>query len=104
MSSCRKSTAASSPARLHSSRRADAVTSAWGDPADDARVENGAFRLRILRAGTLIVAVQPDRGRRDSRKADYHDANLLPRHSYVAFYIWLREIARTHALIHLGTH
>jgi cobaltochelatase CobN len=83
---------------------ADAVISAWGDPADDGAVENGAFRLHILRAGNLIAAVQPDRGRRDIRKAEYHDANLPPRHSYVAFYIWLREIARVDVLIHLGTH
>jgi cobaltochelatase CobN len=82
----------------------EAVTSAWGGPADDGAVENGAFQLRILRAGNLLVAVQPDRGSRDSRKADYHDANLPPRHTYIAFYIWLREIARVDALIHLGTH
>jgi cobaltochelatase CobN len=83
---------------------ADAVTFAWGDSADDASVANGAFRLRILRAGNLIIAVQPDRGRRDVRKAEYHDFNLPPRHAYIAFYIWLREIARIDALIHLGTH
>jgi cobaltochelatase CobN len=82
----------------------EAVTSAWGGPADDGAVENSAFQLRILRAGNLLVAVQPDRGSRDSRKADYHDANLPPRHTYIAFYIWLREIARVDALIHLGTH
>ncbi|MBV9067043.1 MAG: cobaltochelatase subunit CobN, partial [Methylobacteriaceae bacterium] len=83
---------------------ADAVTSAWGDPAEDESVRRGAFRLRILRAGNLVIAVQPDRGRRDERKAEYHDANLPPRHAYIAFYIWLREIARIDALIHLGTH
>jgi cobaltochelatase CobN len=82
----------------------DTVTSAWGDPTSDDSVANGAFRLRILRSGNLILAVQPDRGRRDSRKAEYHDANLPPRHTYVAFYIWLREIARIDALVHLGTH
>jgi cobaltochelatase CobN len=83
---------------------AGAVTSTWGDPADDAVVEDGAFRLRILRAGNLFVTVQPDRGRRGTRKTEYHDANLPPRHSYVAFYIWLREFARIDAVIHLGTH
>jgi cobaltochelatase CobN len=82
----------------------EAVTCAWGDPADDDDVRESAFRLRIRRAGNLIIAVQPDRGRRDSRKAEYHDANLPPRHSYIAFYIWLREVARIDALIHLGTH
>jgi cobaltochelatase CobN len=80
------------------------VDAAWGDPADDEDISEGAFRLRILCAGNLIMAVQPDRGRRDDRKAYYHDANLPPRHSYIAFYIWLREIARVDALIHLGTH
>jgi cobaltochelatase CobN len=83
---------------------AEAVTSGWGDPGDDASVANAAFRLRVLRAGNFVISVQPDRGRRDARKADYHDANLPPRHSYIAFYIWLREIACIDALIHLGTH
>jgi cobaltochelatase CobN len=55
-------------------------------------------------AGNFIIAVQPDRGRRDSRKGEYHDTNLPPRHAYIAFYIWLREIERIDALIHLGTH
>jgi cobaltochelatase CobN len=82
----------------------EAVNAAWGEPTDDADIKEGSFRLRILRAGNLIIAVQPDRGRRDARKTEYHDANLPPRHSYIAFYIWLREIACVHALIHLGTH
>ena len=38
------------------------------------------------------------------RKTEYHDASLPPRHSYVAFYLWLRMIERVHALIHCGTH
>ena len=83
---------------------AEAVTSAWGEPSDDDTVASGAFRLRIVRAGNLILAVQPDRGRRVARKAEYHDANLPPRHSYIGFYIWLREVAQIDALIHLGTH
>jgi cobaltochelatase CobN len=73
-----------------------------GDPADDA--PDGWFRARIVRAGDLIIAVQPDRGRADTRKTDYHDANLLPRHGYVAFYLWLRAVERVHAVIHCGTH
>jgi cobaltochelatase CobN len=48
--------------------------------------------------------VQPDRGRRASRGNDYHDPNLPPRHAYVAFYLWLRIVAKIDAMIHLGTH
>ncbi len=41
---------------------------------------------------------------RSIAKPSYHDPDLPPRHAYVAFYLWLREIERIHAMIHLGTH
>ena len=80
------------------------VVAAWGDPETDPAVREGAFVFRFVRAGKLIVAVQPDRGRIETRKGEYHDLALAPRHAYVAFYIWLREIERIDALIHLGAH
>jgi cobaltochelatase CobN len=83
---------------------ADAIKAQWGDSADDASVRDGAFRFRIVRAGRLTIAVQPDRGRSQSRKSEYHDATLAPRHAYFAFYIWLRRVEKIDAMIHLGTH
>ncbi len=80
------------------------VRDAWGEPEDDPAVREGAFAFRIVRSGKLVVAIQPDRGRRAERRADYHDSALPPRHAYVAFYVWLRETERIHALVHLGTH
>src|SRR5271168_157906 len=80
------------------------VVAAWGDPETDPAVREGAFVFRFVRAGKWIVAVQPDRGRIDSRKGEYHALALAPRHAYVAFYIWLREVERIDALIHLGAH
>ncbi len=80
------------------------ITAAWGEAATDPAVSDGAFRYRLLRAGHLVVAVQPDRGRADTRKADYHDTALPPCHGYVAFYLWLRQIERLDALVHCGTH
>jgi cobaltochelatase CobN len=75
-----------------------------GDPADDASVREGWFHFRIVRAGALLIVVQPDRGRAATRKTDYHDALLPPCHGYVAFYLWLRMAERVHAVIHCGTH
>ncbi|WP_293868562.1 cobaltochelatase subunit CobN, partial [uncultured Alsobacter sp.] len=80
------------------------VTGAWGEPEDDADCRDGAFGFRIMRAGHLVVALQPDRGRAADRKADYHDGSRPPRHGYVAFYLWLREREAIHALVHCGTH
>jgi cobaltochelatase CobN len=80
------------------------IRAAHGDPADDPAVRDGVFRFRVVRAGNLLIAVQPDRGNTASRKTEYHDAALPPRHGYVAFYLWLRHVERVHAIIHCGTH
>jgi cobaltochelatase CobN len=82
----------------------DKVTAAWGAPEDDPAVIGDGFALRHLRLGSLTLAIQPDRGSSLERKASYHDPDLPPRHAYVAFYLWLREVERVHAMIHLGTH
>ena len=80
------------------------VVAAWGDPETDPALSDGVFAFRFVRAGKLLVAVQPDRGRVDTRKAEYHNLSLAPRHAYVAFYIWLREVEQIDALVHLGAH
>ena len=81
-----------------------AVIEAWGNPADDPAVSNGAFAVRHAMLGHLVVAVQPDRGSALDRKATHHDPNLPPRHGYIAFYLWLRDAIGVHALVHLGAH
>lgn len=80
------------------------ITGAWGEPEDDPALADGCFRLRHLRLGRVLLAVQPDRGSRLDRKSGYHDPDLPPRHAYVAFYLWLRAAERADALVHLGTH
>ena len=82
----------------------DAVLRQWGKPDHDPALVDGTFGFRIRRAGSLVLAVQPDRGHAAARRADYHDTALPPRHGFIAFYIWLREVERIDALIHLGTH
>jgi cobaltochelatase CobN len=78
------------------------VIAAWGPPEEDAELRNSAFVFRGQLAGNAIVAVQPDRGRAASRKAEYHDPALPPRHFFVAFYLWLA--GRIDVMVHLGAH
>ena len=77
---------------------------AWGEPADDADVRDGAFRFRVKKFGKLLVALPPDRGRSAQRRADYHDPLLPPRHALVAFGLWLQHVAKVDALVHMGAH
>ena len=81
----------------------DAVIRAWGPPEHDPAVTDGAFRLRWLRLGNVVMAVQPDRGSAIDRKAGYHDPDCPPRHAYVGFHLWLQSLG-VHAIVHVGAH
>ena len=83
---------------------ATSIIAAWGDPQDDADVRDGAFCFRAARFGNAIVALPPDRGRAQDRRADYHDPVLPPRHALVAFGLWLQHKVDAHAVLHLGAH
>ena len=76
----------------------EAILRAWGEP------DACDLRLRLVRTGNLLLAVQPDRGSALDRKAGYHDPDCPPRHGFVAFYLWLRHRAGAHAILHLGAH
>jgi len=76
----------------------------WGAAESDPAFANGAFRFHVLRAGNLLILLQPDRGAHTDRKAGYHDTSVPPRHAYVALYAHLREAERIDALVHLGAH
>jgi cobaltochelatase CobN len=80
------------------------VNAAWGLPEADPDVLAGAFRFRARAFGHVIVALPPDRGRRDDRRANYHDPALPPRHALVAFGLWLQHCANVHAIVHMGAH
>ena len=78
-------------------------TSARKSPPPGA-IPTGAFHFRAKTFGNVIVALPPDRGRRDSRRADYHDPALPPRHALLAFGLWLRHVAKVDAIVHMGAH
>ncbi|PTW51041.1 cobaltochelatase subunit CobN [Rhodovulum kholense] len=82
----------------------DALSDAWGAPGADPACRDGAFHFAATRRGAALVALQPERGTPESREGDYHDLSRVPRHGYVAFYLWLRRAMGCDALIHMGAH
>ncbi|HEY0402016.1 MAG TPA: cobaltochelatase subunit CobN, partial [Blastococcus sp.] len=71
-----------------------------GPPGDD----GAAIVFAALRAGNVVVMVQPPRGFGENPIAIYHDPDLPPSHHYLAAYWWLRSSFGAHALIHVGKH
>ncbi|MGD1881152.1 MAG: cobaltochelatase subunit CobN [Paracoccaceae bacterium] len=72
----------------------------WGEAGSDAA--EGMFRFKALRSGNMVIALQPERGTPDIRSDEYHDLSRVPRHAYVAFYLWLQS--EVDALVHIGAH
>ncbi len=80
------------------------VTARWGAPEADPHFAGGGFRLPLIRLGRVLVGVQPARGYNIDPVQSYHDPDLVPPHSYFAFYAWLRRVARIDAIVHFGKH
>jgi cobaltochelatase CobN len=87
----------------------DKVHARWGAPENDplfreSRLDCGSFAIPALRFGGIAVAVQPSRGYNIDPQASYHDPDLVPPHGYLAFYAWIADQLRAHAVLHMGKH
>ncbi|MBY6092621.1 cobaltochelatase subunit CobN [Maritimibacter alkaliphilus] len=89
-------------ARLPQALR-DVLAATWGAPEDDPACHDGAFHFHAHRCGAMLVALQPERAGMRDREEAYHDLGRVPRHAYVAFYLWLHAQG-LHAMIHMGAH
>ena len=86
-----------------------AVTDAWGEApgelfVDRTRDPEGEIVAAALRAGNLVIVVQPPRGFGENPIAIYHDPDLAPTHHYLATYRWLEREFGAHAVVHVGKH
>jgi len=87
----------------------DAIEATWGPPPGELYVDRGLdprgeLVLAALRAGNLVLLVQPPRGFGENPVAIYHDPSMPPSHHYLAAYRWLEEGFGAHAVVHLGKH
>jgi cobaltochelatase CobN len=81
----------------------------WGPAPGELYVDTSAnpegdLVLASLRAGNVIIMIQPPRGFGENPVAIYHNPDLPPSHHYLAAYRWLEEEFGAHAVVHLGKH
>lgn len=90
-----------------------AVTGTWGEAPGELFVDrtspgsgdpDGEIVAAALRAGNVVIMVQPPRGFGENPIAIYHDPDLPPTHHYLATYRWLAEEFGADAIVHLGKH
>ncbi|WP_246226977.1 cobaltochelatase subunit CobN [Propioniciclava coleopterorum] len=82
-----------------------AMADAWG-PAPGTLFVNdaGELVLATLRAGNVVILIQPPRGFGENPIAIYHDPDLPLSHHYLAAYRWLEHGFGADAVVHLGKH
>ena len=80
------------------------VIERWGVPEQDHKCRQGRMMIAGVRLGETFVGIQPARGFNIDLSANYHDPDLIPPHSYLAFYFWLRHVYQVQAVIHVGKH
>ncbi|MCH1865528.1 cobaltochelatase subunit CobN [Nocardioides sp. CFH 31398] len=86
------------------------VHAAWGDAPGELFVnDDGEIVLATIRAGNVVLLIQPPRGFGENPVAIYHDPELAPSHHFLAAYRWLRATEDdggfgAHAVVHLGKH
>ncbi|MFW6774377.1 cobaltochelatase subunit CobN [Nocardioides sp. CPCC 205120] len=91
------------------------MVEAWGEApgtlfvAESSDGGDGAIVLATLRAGNVVVMIQPPRGFGENPVAIYHDPDMAPSHHYLAAYRWIEASPEAggfgaHAVVHLGKH
>ena len=87
-----------------------AMTETWGAAPGKLFVnDQNEIVLATLRAGNVVIMIQPPRGFGENPVAIYHDPDMAPSHHYLAAYRWLGNAVEAggfgaHAVVHLGKH
>jgi len=81
-----------------------AIMARWGSPESDPKCRQGRLMISGMRLGHTFIGIQPARGFNIDLSANYHDPDLVPPHSYLAFYFWLNHSYQVDAFIHVGKH
>ncbi|MDX2270891.1 MAG: cobaltochelatase subunit CobN [Cyanobacteriota bacterium] len=75
-----------------------AIQQQWGDPPDQ------PIPIPGISYGQVFVGLQPSRGYDQDPSLSYHAPDLVPTHTYLAFYVWLRQVMGVDAVVHVGKH
>ena len=81
-----------------------AINKKWGAIEKDPFTRGKNIVLPIQKFGNLSLGIQPSRGYNIDPKDSYHSPDLVPPHSYFAFYFWVKYKFKAHAIIQFGKH
>ncbi|GLI97413.1 magnesium chelatase subunit H [Sphingobium sp. BS19] len=76
----------------------------WGPAPGKLQADSASVHILGARFGNVFVGIQPAIGIEGDPMRLLFQGRFAPTHAFAAFYRWLREDFRAHAVLHYGTH
>ncbi len=82
----------------------DEIEAAWGPAPGKLQADGTSVFVLGVRFGNVFVGIQPALGYEGDPMRLLFEGRFAPTHAFAAFYRWLREDFKAHAVLHFGTH
>ena len=80
------------------------IEAEWGPAPGKHQADGSSVHVLGERFGNIFVGLQPSFGYEGDPMRLLFEGRFAPTHAFAAFYRWLREDFRAHALLHFGCH
>ncbi|TFU03103.1 magnesium chelatase subunit H [Polymorphobacter arshaanensis] len=77
---------------------------AWGPAPGKLQADGASVHILGAQFGNVFVGIQPAIGYEGDPMRLLFEGRYAPTHAFAAFYRWLKEDFRAHAVLHFGTH
>jgi magnesium chelatase subunit H len=80
------------------------IEAAWGPAPGKLQSDGTSVQILGAQFGNVFVGIQPALGYEGDPMRLLFEGRFAPTHAFAAFYRWLKEDFRAHAVLHFGTH
>ncbi|MBY0520757.1 MAG: magnesium chelatase subunit H [Sphingomonas sp.] len=82
----------------------DEIEAAWGPAPGKLQSDGTSVQILGAQFGNVFIGIQPALGIEGDPMRLLFEGRFAPTHAFAAFYRWLREDFKAHAVLHFGTH
>ncbi|WP_353226496.1 magnesium chelatase subunit H [Novosphingobium sp.] len=80
------------------------IEAAWGPAPGKLQADGTSVQILGAQFGNVFIGIQPALGYEGDPMRLLFEGRFAPTHAFAAFYRWLKEDFRAHAVLHFGTH
>jgi magnesium chelatase subunit H len=80
------------------------IEASWGPAPGKLQSDGTSVQILGAQFGNVFIGIQPALGYEGDPMRLLFEGRFAPTHAFAAFYRWLKEDFRAHAVLHFGTH